>query len=87
MKQYKWRKLRSLTQRNAPEEPIDYADHLMDCIYMMIMSRFPPPQKTFDGKSLILPADRVNSNIMSVDNSQTVQADEVLGQFGGSEEL
>lgn len=81
MKQYKWRKLRSLQTRNAPEEPIDYADHLMDALYYLILSRFPPPSRTIDGKALILPADRVNSNLMSVDNSQTNVPDEVLGNF------
>ena len=81
MKQYKWRKLRSLTTRNAPEEPIDYADHLMDALYYLILSRFPPPSRTIDGKSLILPADRANSNLMAVDNSKISTPDEVLGSY------
>ena len=79
IKQYKWRKLRSLTVRNAPEEPIDFADHLMDAVRLMIMSRFPPPQKTADGLLLISPNDP--KNIISMENTPRIKDDLLGDQF------
>lgn len=74
MKQYKWRKLRSLAVRNVPEQPVDYADHLLDALRYLIMSRFPAPTVGADGRLMISRADRANANMMAVPN-QSVKGD------------
>lgn len=79
MKAYKWRKYRSLANRNAPEEPVDYQDHAMDALYYMVLYRFPPPQRFPDGTAFISESERKNTNLMTL--TPPVEEDEVLGKF------
>lgn len=83
LRQYKWKKMRSLQMRNAPETAVDYADHLCDALYYMILSRFPPPVRKPYGDQMILPADRLNANIISIPDQR--KGDEELGKFYGSD--
>lgn len=87
MKQYKWRKLRSLTTRNVPEQPIDYADHLLDALRYLIMSRFPAPTLHEGGRMLVTRAERANANILAVPegdnrddmfNSSTEEVEDII---------
>ena len=79
LKQYKWKKMRSLQMRNSPEVPVDNADHCCDALYYLILSRFPPPVRKPFGNSMILPADRLNANIIST--PMQAPKDPVLGSF------
>jgi PBSX family phage terminase large subunit len=79
--QYQWRKLRGLSQRNAPEQARDFNDHAIDALRYMIMSRFPAPVHRTLGSSLILPEDRKNFNLMTTPMSPSLSGDEELGSF------
>ena len=82
--QYQWRKLRSLAQRNSPEQPRDFSDHLCDSLRYTIMSRFPAPLKRYTGFELILPEERRNMNLINQPFPQNYVGDEELGQMYGS---
>lgn len=84
LKQYKWRKLRSLSTRNVPEQPVDFADHLCDALRYLIFSRFPPPARTADGRLLVTPAERLNSNRMAVPDPGVETKDDMLGGLSES---
>lgn len=79
--QYQWRKLRGLSQRNAPEQARDFNDHAVDALRYLIMSRFPAPTHRTIGNSLILPEDRKNMNLMTHPMAQGYGPDEELGSF------
>ena len=36
---YRWKKMRGITQRNAPDQPIDFNDHMVDGLCYLIASR------------------------------------------------
>ena len=81
--QYQWRKMRSLAQRNSPEQARDFNDHAVDALRYLIMSRFPAPLKRPTGQELILPSHRANMNLMTDQMPENVGGDEVLGKFYG----
>jgi phage terminase large subunit len=83
IQQYQWRKLRGLSQRNAPEEARDFNDHAVDALRYLVMTRFPTPLRRPTGHELVMPADRANSNLMATPISQYTTGDEELGTFYG----
>ncbi len=80
--QYQWKQLRSLSVRNAPEQPRDFNDHAMDALRYMIMSRFPPPARrdSRPGVPMVAPGRTRNNNIIT---RPTHDSGENL--FGGGE--
>lgn len=83
--QYQWRKYRSLAQRNAPEQSVDYNDHLLDALRYMIMSRFPAPLKRPTGLEMVLPEHRKNMNVITNPFPKNYAGDDMLGQFYGQD--
>lgn len=79
--QYQWRKMRSLAQRNSPEQPRDFNDHALDALRYLIMSRFPAPLKRPTGFEMILPEHRKNMNMMSQPLPANYSGDDELGFF------
>lgn len=83
IQQYKWKKLRGLSERNAPEQSVDFQDHAVDALRYLIMSRFPPPSRRPLGGELVLPEHRKNSNMISSELPQNF-GDEDLGVYDSS---
>lgn len=79
--QYQWRKYRTMGNRSAPEQSVDYNDHAMDSLRMLIMSRFPAPQKRPTGLELVLPEERKNMNLMSQPLPDNFEGDDELGTY------
>jgi phage terminase large subunit len=79
IRQYKWRKYRGMALRNLPEQPVDYADHLLDSLRYTIMSRFPPPVRAADGRLMIDAFDRKNMNLITVKPPK--QPDVMFGEW------
>ena len=84
MPQYQWRKFRSITPRNAPEQTKDLNDHALDALRGLIMSRFPAPLRKATGFELILPEHRKNMNLMSEPLPKNYTGDEELGSMYGT---
>ena len=83
IKGYKWKKLRTMGNRNELEKPVDYADHLLDALRYIIMARFPPPERTVRGVSFVTEADRSSKNTMA-QNSPNFSKDEEFGSLNTS---
>jgi hypothetical protein len=81
--QYRWKQLRSLTDRNAREEPVDYKDHGLDALRYMIMSRFESPSRKPRNNQMIMPIHRQNMNEMTKELPKNYKGDNILGQLYG----
>lgn len=84
IQQYKWKKLRSTIQRNAPEQAVDYFDHAVDSLRYLIMSRFPPPLKRPLGNEMVLPEHRKNTNLITYSNVSGSKEEGSLGYMDES---
>lgn len=65
IQQYKWKKLRGMAMKNAPEQSVDYMDHLCDSLRYIIMTRFPTPVKSPTGTEMVTSLQRSNSNMLA----------------------
>ena len=78
--QYQWKKMRTLTARNAPEKPRDFQDHACDALRYGIMTRFPVPTRRPFGDEIVtsLQRQKVNSFTQKLPN---ITKSGMLGAF------
>lgn len=76
---YRWKVLKSSTERNAPEVPFDYGDHCMDSARYMIMDKFPPPKRTQDPFDLVTRMERKRADSLTHPGEVSTDVDSMLG--------
>lgn len=81
LRQYKWKKYRGGGNRNDPEQAVDYADHAVDALRYLVMTRFPAPNRRPIGSQMLTSEHRRNMNDMASDLPSSHVGDDELGSF------
>ena len=82
---YQWKKLRSITPRNPPEEPVNIDDHALDALRYILMTKWPSTVEKPTGLPFV-PEDAPSlgsQNEIAQPWSKDRNPDELLGDFYG----